>query len=197
MGARIVAGTNFAGIVAQLTTQQKSKRLSTAARPRSPSHESDPDGFLRAREQLHEMEEHLRSGAAFADDHAALEKYVREHGREVERRTLQAHLNLRAARERSVDVRGADGVRRTTHRQWTRRLLTIVGMVEVKRRAYEAEGVDVLFPADAALNLPETCTRSACGAWSPRRRARFRSTKSSGRPGRSSASRWRSDRSRS
>jgi hypothetical protein len=33
-------------------------------------------------------------------------------------------------------------------------LLTIVGMVEVKRRAYEAEGVDALFPADAALNLP-------------------------------------------
>ena len=101
------------------------------------------------------MEEHLRSGAAFVHDHAALEAYVREHGREVERRTLQAHLDLRAARERPVDVRGADGVRRTTHRQWPRRLLTIVGRVEVKRWAYEAEGVDALFPADAALNLPD------------------------------------------
>jgi hypothetical protein len=101
------------------------------------------------------MEEHLHASAAFVDDHARLEKYVREHGREVERRMLQAHLDLRAARERPVDVHGADGVRRTTHRQWTRRLLTIVGMVEVKRRAYEAEGVDTLFPADAALNLPD------------------------------------------
>jgi hypothetical protein len=101
------------------------------------------------------MEEHLRSGAAFVDDHVGLEKYVREHGREVERRTLQAHLDLRAARERPVAVRGADGVRRTTHRQWTRRLLTIVGMVGVKRWTYEAEGVDALFPADAALNLPD------------------------------------------
>jgi hypothetical protein len=101
------------------------------------------------------MEEHLRSGAAFVDDHVGLEKYVREHGREVERRTLQAHLDLRAARERTVAVRGADGVRRSTHRQWTRRLLTIVGMVGVKRRTYEAEGVDALFPADAALNLPD------------------------------------------
>ena len=59
------------------------------------------------------MEEHLHSGAAFVDDHAGLEKYVREHGREVERRMLQAHLDLRAARERPVAVRGADGVRRT------------------------------------------------------------------------------------
>jgi hypothetical protein len=101
------------------------------------------------------MEEHLRSGAAFVDDHAGLEKYVREHGREVERRTLQAHLDLRAARERPVAVRGADGVRRTTHRQWTRRLLTIVGMVGVKRWTYEAKGVDALFPADAVLNLPD------------------------------------------
>jgi len=113
------------------------------------------DGFFGAYEQLHEMEEHLRSGTAFADDHAELERYVREHGREVERRTLQAHLDLRAASERPVDVRGADGVRRTTHRQWSRRLLTVVGMVEVKRWVYEAEGVDALFPADAALNLPD------------------------------------------
>jgi len=113
------------------------------------------DGFFGAYEQLHEMEEHLRSDTAFAEDHAELERYVREHGREVERRTLQAHLDLRAASERLVDVRGADGVRRTTHRQWSRRLLTVVGMVEVKRWAYEARGVDALHPADAALNLPD------------------------------------------
>jgi hypothetical protein len=116
---------------------------------------SAPDVFFSAREQLHEMEEHLRSDTAFADDHAELEEYVREHGREVERRMLQAHLDLRAARERRVDVRGADGVRRTTQRQWPRRLLTVVGMVEVKRWAYEAKGVEPLLPADAALNLPD------------------------------------------
>lgn len=116
---------------------------------------SAPDDFLGAYEELHEMEEHLRSDTAFADDHTELEEYVREHGREVERRMLQAHLDLRAARERRVDVRGADGVRRTTQRQWRRRLLTIVGMVEVKRWAYEAKGVEPLLPADAALNLPD------------------------------------------
>jgi hypothetical protein len=114
-----------------------------------------PDAFLGAYEQLHEMEEHLRSCTAFADDHAKLETYVREQGREVERRTLQGHLDLRAASERHVDVRGADGVRRTVRRQWSRRLLTVVGMVEVKRWAYEAHGVGALYPADAALNLPD------------------------------------------
>jgi hypothetical protein len=115
--------------------------------------EGAPDVFLGAREQLHEMEEHLRSRAAFVDDHAGLESYVRQQGREVERRALQAHLDLRAARERVVEVRGADGVRRTTHRRWARSLLTIVGLVEVRRRAYEAHGVEALLPADAALNL--------------------------------------------
>jgi hypothetical protein len=114
-----------------------------------------PDFFLGAYEQLHEMEEHLRSRAALADDHATLETYVREHGREVERRTLQGHLDLRAASERRVEVRGADGVRRSAWRKWPRRLRTLVGRVEVRRWAYEAHGVGALYPADAALNLPD------------------------------------------
>src|SRR5262249_42353015 len=83
------------------------------------------DVFFGAYEQLHEMEEHLRSDAAFGDDHAQLETYVSESGREVERRALQAHLDLRAAGECRVEVRGADGVRRTTYRQRSRRLLTV------------------------------------------------------------------------
>ena len=136
-----------------LTTLKRSRRLDTGVRGVLPR-EGDPDVFLSTREQMHEIEEHLRSSAAFSDDHTGLELYVREHGREVERRALQAHLDLRAARERLVEVRGADGVHRTTHRRWTRRLLTIVGVVEVRRRAYEAHGVEALLPADAALNLP-------------------------------------------
>lgn len=113
------------------------------------------DVFLHANEQMHEMEEHLRADTAFADDHAELETYVRERGREFERRMLQAHLDLRAACERQVDVHGADGVRRVARRQRRRKLRTVVGMVEVERWAYEARGVDALYPADAALNLPD------------------------------------------
>jgi len=113
-----------------------------------------PDVFSGAHEQMRAMEEHLRSDAALASDHVELERYVKAQGHEIERRMLQAHLDLRAARERPVDVRGADGVRRTTRRESSRMLLTIVGEVEVKRWEYEAKGVRALHPADAALNLP-------------------------------------------
>jgi hypothetical protein len=112
------------------------------------------DVFSGAREKMRTMEEHLRSNAAFASDLAELERYVKEEGRELERRLLQAHLDLRAAQERPVDVRGADGVRRTARRESSRVLLTIVGEVVVRRWAYEARGVEKLHPADAALNLP-------------------------------------------
>lgn len=113
-----------------------------------------PDVFSGAREHMRTMEEHLRSDTAFASDLDALEKYVAEEGRELERRLLQAHLDLRAAREQPVDVRGADGIRRTAQRVRARVLLTIVGEVIVKRWAYEAKGAKELHPADAALNLP-------------------------------------------
>jgi hypothetical protein len=114
-----------------------------------------PDVFSSANEQLHVMEEHLRSKASFSGDHVELEAYVKEHVRELGRQLLQAHLDLRAAREHPVEVRGADGVRRTMCRESSRRLLTVVGEVEVKRWAYRARGVDALHPADAALNLPD------------------------------------------
>jgi hypothetical protein len=113
-----------------------------------------PDVFAGAREHMRTMEEHLRSNAAFTSDLAKLERYVAEEGRELERRLLQAHLDLRVAREQPVDVRGADGIRRTAQRVRSRILLTIVGEVIVRRWAYEAKGVEELHPADAALNLP-------------------------------------------
>jgi hypothetical protein len=132
-------------------TPNTQERLLVAAAYLKPE---TPDVFSGAYEQMHAMEEHLRSDAAFASDHAELERYVKEQGREIERRMLQAHLDLRAAHERPVDVRGADGVRRTARRESSRVLLTIVGEVKVRRWAYEAKGVDTLHPADAALNLP-------------------------------------------
>jgi hypothetical protein len=105
--------------------------------------------------QLHTIEEYLSSASAYASDHAELEERVREHVRELGRQLLQAHLDLRAVHEHPVDVRGADGVRRTTRRKSSRRLLTVVGEVEIQRWAYRARGVDDLHPADAALNLPD------------------------------------------
>jgi hypothetical protein len=113
------------------------------------------DAFSAARDQMQTMVEHLRSDAALADEHTDIERYVGEAGRELLRRLVQAHFELRGERERPVEVRGADGTRRGTRRLSSRRLLTMVGEVVVPRAAYQAEGVEGLCPADAALNLPE------------------------------------------
>jgi hypothetical protein len=113
------------------------------------------DLFCSAREQGEAMEKHLRSPESMLSTHAELEQFLEEQGREYQRRLLQAHLELRALRERPVDVRGADGVARHKRRPSARSLMTVVGEVEVPRLAYQAPGVDALHPMDAALNLPD------------------------------------------
>jgi hypothetical protein len=111
--------------------------------------------FAGAREQAEAMERHLCSAEAMGSTHADLETYVRREGREYERRLLQAHLDLRAAKEHAVELRAADGVRRSYRRASRRPLGTIFGSVEVTRLAYQGPGVEGLHPLDAALNLPE------------------------------------------
>jgi len=115
----------------------------------------DQDFFFSAREQGEAMEKHLRSPESMLSTHAELEAFVEEQGREYERRLLQAHLELRAAHERPVEVRGADGVPRNKRRLSGRSLMTVVGEVTVPRLAYQASGVETLHPMDAALNLPD------------------------------------------
>src|SRR6188508_2834448 len=116
---------------------------------------ADQDFFCPAREQGEAMEKHLRSNESMSSTHAELETFLEEQGREYQRRLLQAHLELRAERERPVEVRGADGVPRHKHRRRERSLMSVVGEVEVPRLAYQAPGVDALHPMDAALNLPD------------------------------------------
>lgn len=112
------------------------------------------DAFGPARGHLAGMEKKLASPDMMKATHTELEEFVVEEGRELQRLLLQAHLELRAERERAVEVTGADGVRRTTKRESKRPVLTVVGSVEVERTAYQAHDVDGLHPADAALNLP-------------------------------------------
>ena len=116
---------------------------------------AEQDFFCSAREQGEAMEKHLRSNESMSSTHAELEVFLEEQGREDQRRLLQAHLDLRAERERPVEVRGADGVPRHKHRRSARSLMSVVGEVEVSRLAYQAPGVDALHPMDAALNLPD------------------------------------------
>jgi len=111
--------------------------------------------FSRAREAFHGMIHHLESSAALTMNHAELEAYVVAEGREVQRRLLQAHLDLRSAAERPVRAVGADGIERTERRRNYRGLMSLVGELHVHRLVYQAVGAAFLCPQDAALNLPQ------------------------------------------
>jgi hypothetical protein len=113
------------------------------------------DVFSPAREMLEGAIHQLSSSEALAMDHAAVEAYVDREGREVQRRLLQAHLDLRAKAERPVRVVGADGVERPERRRRTIGLTSLFGDVRVEGFLYQATGVPGLAPANASLNLPD------------------------------------------
>jgi hypothetical protein len=116
--------------------------------------ETPAESFAHARMLFEELAVTLAGAEAMAMDHAALEAHVVEQGREVQRRLLQEHLDLRGQAERKVVVRGSDGVLRSFARRRGRQLASLVGDVIVPRRIYEATFFDFRAPLDAGLNLP-------------------------------------------
>ncbi|MDA8063021.1 MAG: ISKra4 family transposase, partial [Actinomycetota bacterium] len=89
--------------------------------------------------------------------HVELEQRLASDGAELLRQLLQDHLDLRAGREQRAEaVLSAGGIRHgATEAGHTRPLQTIFGTVAVSRLAYRHRGESNLYPADAALNLPE------------------------------------------
>jgi len=90
-----------------------------------------------------------------------LEDLLAERGREVQRKLLQDHLDLRAAREEQAArehraaATGADGITRNRMDSGHGRLLaTLFGAVRVTRCAGRLPGAPSLCPADAALSRP-------------------------------------------
>jgi hypothetical protein len=118
----------------------------------SKSTESAP--FSVAREQFDAMTRHLESPTALGMKHDELEEYVIREGRELERRLLQEHLELRAAAERPVKVIEREGAELSGRRRSMRLLESLVGEVVVTRLLYQAAGMNGLCPQDASLNLP-------------------------------------------
>jgi hypothetical protein len=112
------------------------------------------DVFASAMEKAAEMTKYLGSPPAFGATHSELERFAEREGRELVRRMLQGHYELRALAEQPVRAEGADRVLRTLRRPSGRPLCSIVGLVDVARIAYQARNVDGLHPMDAALNLP-------------------------------------------
>jgi hypothetical protein len=113
--------------------------------------------FAQARLFYEEMEQWLAGQEAAALTHAELEEQAGARGRELTRRLLQAHLDLRELREeRRDEVAGADGVQRTrAEKGHGRPLATVFGEVTVTRMAYRAPRAPNVHPMDAELNLPE------------------------------------------
>jgi hypothetical protein len=114
------------------------------------------DVFAWFRGAAAEMEEWAAGPEAAALDHARLEKEVIARGRELERLVLQAHLDLRAAREeRLAEVRAVDGSPRPrAEKDHSRQLATAVGAMTVTRIGYRAPGARIVYPADEQLSLP-------------------------------------------
>ncbi|MFJ2034008.1 ISKra4 family transposase [Streptosporangium sp. NPDC087985] len=98
--------------------------------------------------------------------HDLVEEMLAERGRELLRLLLQAHLALRAERERQAAITAraagkASGVagagqvvRRRLEAGHHRLLSTLFGTVTVTRCAWRAPGMPNVYPADAALSLP-------------------------------------------
>jgi len=113
-------------------------------------------GLASSREQFESLVSFLDGSEAAGLSHAQLEERLDRDGRELLRRLLDDHLELRAVREeRLEEVVGADGTARSrVESGHARALETVFGAVAVRRLAYRAPGQANLHPADAALNLP-------------------------------------------
>lgn len=111
--------------------------------------------FDASQELFEQLTGFLGGEAAGLLEHGELEQQIEERGRLVLCQLMQDRLDLSAAREAQVVIRGVDGVRRVSvERDRSRRLATVFGTVVHTRMAYRQRGVCALHPADSALNLP-------------------------------------------
>lgn len=110
--------------------------------------------FCEADAAMDRIKERLTSTEAMSMSLSEIERLVSTEGHEVLRELVQAHVDLRAAKEQVVEVIGADGIERSQVREGTRTVETPHGEIAVTRKLYQAAGVDGLAPLDAALGLP-------------------------------------------
>ncbi len=117
--------------------------------------ESQQDVFSASEDAFSGLVGTLRSPQTAEMSHDELERLLQRKGNELLRQLFQAHLELRALKEKQKPrIVGADGVPREDVRGRVRHLMTVFGEVEVNRKLYGASSVDSLAPLDAQLNLP-------------------------------------------
>lgn len=96
----------------------------------------------------------LRSQEACQVNHSELERQLEGMGRELLRKLLQAHLDMRQPGNTVEAVRDAAGTPLTPTAVHERSVESIFGTVEVARTGYGGAGTASLHPLDGALNLP-------------------------------------------
>lgn len=113
------------------------------------------DGWFAAAEQeFDDITAFLRSPEANALTHSGLERTLEAKGRELMRKLMQAHLDLRSPGAVTGPVRNEAGKMQSRTQSHQRQLETIFGSVAVSRLGYGAAGESSLHPLDGALNLP-------------------------------------------
>ena len=112
------------------------------------------DPFAAADQTYATISQFLSSEEACQVQHSDLERQLEGMGRELMRKLLQAHLDLRQPGKAMELVRDAAGTTLTPRPAHTRNLESIFGTVEVTRTGYGAEDRRSLHPLDGALNLP-------------------------------------------
>ena len=112
------------------------------------------DPFAAADQAYATITEFLRSEEACQVKHSDLERQLEGMGRELMRKLLQAHLELRQPGQAVEPVRDAAGTPLTPTPAHGRSVESIFGTVEVARTGYRAAGTPSLHPLDGALNLP-------------------------------------------
>ena len=112
------------------------------------------DRFAAADQTYATITEFLRSEEARQVKHSELERQLEGMGRELLRKLLQAHLDMRQPGKAVEPVRDAAGTTLTPTPVHARSLESLFGEVEVARSGYGAAGTPSLHPLDGALHLP-------------------------------------------
>jgi len=115
---------------------------------------ADDGLFAAAEQEFGNITTFLCSQEASSLTHSDLERMMEAKGRELMRKLLQAHLDLRSPGEAASPVQDAAGETQSRAQLHERQLETIFGTVTVARTGYGAEGKPSLHPLDGALNLP-------------------------------------------
>ncbi len=92
--------------------------------------------FCESQRSMKKLEDDLISPQAMNTPLHEIEDMMRTQSRELLRAMMQAHFDQRAAQERPVAVRGADGVERVQPRHSSRTVMTEFGEVELERTLY-------------------------------------------------------------